>query len=219
MQSHLKMSSAKFWFGNFLQITNSCYSTLGHVAKIFFHPMFACIIPLLHNGLEALIMPIECTTLAVCGSYLSMHDCTYCVCSVLPGMVSYPQYLPPHQSESVDNEGWRLCLCYWIIHGLSAGLSWLTRRCWSVNMSPGSWGRGVWDRGWAWQWHVVNQEHCLVARTVCPLTHWGREKWPTFPRRHFQMYFLQRKCFNFRFKFHWNLFLRVQLTIFQHWFG
>ena len=28
------------------------------------------------------------------------------------------------------------------------------------------------------------------------LTHWGREKWPTFPRRHFQMYFLHWKCLN-----------------------
>ena len=26
------------------------------------------------------------------------------------------------------------------------------------------------------------------------------------------------KCFAFWSKFHWNLFLRIQLTIFQHWF-
>ena len=29
------------------------------------------------------------------------------------------------------------------------------------------------------------------------LTHWGRDKWPTFSRRHFQMHFLEWKCINF----------------------
>ena len=28
------------------------------------------------------------------------------------------------------------------------------------------------------------------------LTHWGREQWTPFSRRHFQMHFLQRKCMN-----------------------
>ena len=29
------------------------------------------------------------------------------------------------------------------------------------------------------------------------LTHWGRDKCPTFSRRHFQMHFLEWKCINF----------------------
>ena len=33
------------------------------------------------------------------------------------------------------------------------------------------------------------------------LSHWGRDKWPPFPRRHFQMDFLEWKCMNFD----WNL--------------
>ena len=28
------------------------------------------------------------------------------------------------------------------------------------------------------------------------LTHWGRDKWPPFRRRHFQAHFLERKCQN-----------------------
>ena len=33
------------------------------------------------------------------------------------------------------------------------------------------------------------------------LTHWGREIWPTFPRRHFEMHFLEWKCMNFDYNF------------------
>ena len=32
---------------------------------------------------------------------------------------------------------------------------------------------------------------------VTELTHWGRDKWPPFSRRHFQMHFLEWKCINF----------------------
>ena len=44
-----------------------------------------------------------------------------------------------------------------------------------------------------------------------------RPKWPPFFRRHFQMHFFM-KMHTFRLRFHWSLFPRVQLTIFQHWF-
>ena len=39
-----------------------------------------------------------------------------------------------------------------------------------------------------------------------------------FSRRHFQMHFSRMKMNDVRLKFHWSLFLRFQLTIFQHWF-
>ena len=41
-------------------------------------------------------------------------------------------------------------------------------------------------------------------------------KWPPFRRRHFQMHWM--KSLVFWFEFHWSLFLRVQLTIREHWF-
>ena len=34
----------------------------------------------------------------------------------------------------------------------------------------------------------------------------------------FKRIFLNKKLYKLRLRFHWNLFLRVQLTIFQHWF-
>ena len=40
-------------------------------------------------------------------------------------------------------------------------------------------------------------------------------KWPPFRRRHFKHIFVNVRIL---FNFHWNLFLRVQLTILQHWF-
>ena len=40
-------------------------------------------------------------------------------------------------------------------------------------------------------------------------------KWPPISWRHFQMHFLDRKCYNSDEKFTDILFLRVQLTIFQ----
>ena len=33
------------------------------------------------------------------------------------------------------------------------------------------------------------------------LTHWGRDKWPPFRRRHLQAHFLERKCPNFNYNF------------------
>ena len=53
----------------------------------------------------------------------------------------------------------------------------------------------------------------------CPslnvLTHWGRDKMAAISQT---THFLKKKISEFRLKFHWSLFLRVQLTIFHHWF-
>ena len=46
-----------------------------------------------------------------------------------------------------------------------------------------------------------------------PLTHWGWVKWPPFSNT-----FSWTKMYEFQIRFHWSLFLRVKLTIFQHWF-
>ena len=43
-------------------------------------------------------------------------------------------------------------------------------------------------------------------------------KCPPFRREHIQMHFTERKCMDFVNFFHWGLFLRIQLTIFWHWF-
>ena len=50
------------------------------------------------------------------------------------------------------------------------------------------------------------------------LTHWGRDKMDAISQTTFSSAFSWMKMFELRLKFHWSLFLRVQLTIFQHWF-
>ena len=59
------------------------------------------------------------------------------------------------------------------------------------------------------QWHIVPHHW---------LTHWGRDKMVAIFQTTFSNAFSWMKMFKFRLKFHWSLFPRVQLTIFQHWF-
>ena len=50
------------------------------------------------------------------------------------------------------------------------------------------------------------------------LTHWGRDKMAAISQTTFSNVFSWMKMYELRLKFHWSLFLRVQLTILQHWF-
>ena len=50
------------------------------------------------------------------------------------------------------------------------------------------------------------------------LTHWGRNKMADIFQTTFSNAFSWMKMYEFRLRFHWNLFLRFELTIFQHWF-
>ena len=50
------------------------------------------------------------------------------------------------------------------------------------------------------------------------LTHWGRDKIDAPSQMTFSYAFSWMKMNEFRLGFHWSLFLRFELTIFQHWF-
>ena len=50
------------------------------------------------------------------------------------------------------------------------------------------------------------------------LTHWGRDKMAAIFQTTFSNAISWMKMFEFRLKFYWSLFLKVQLIIFQHWF-
>ena len=50
------------------------------------------------------------------------------------------------------------------------------------------------------------------------LTNWGRDKMDNISQTTFSNAFSWMKTNAFRLRSHWSLFLRVQLTIFQHWF-
>ena len=56
--------------------------------------------------------------------------------------------------------------------------------------------------------------HCILEA----LTHWGRDEINNISQMTFSNVFSSLKMFEFRLKFHWSLFPRVQSTIFQHWF-
>ena len=51
------------------------------------------------------------------------------------------------------------------------------------------------------------------------LTHWGRDKKAAIFQTTFSTAFSWMKMLKSWLKFHWYLFLSVQSTIFQHWFG
>ena len=50
------------------------------------------------------------------------------------------------------------------------------------------------------------------------LTHWGRDKMDVISQTTFSSTFSWMKMFEFRLKVDWSLFLRVELTLLQHWF-
>ena len=50
------------------------------------------------------------------------------------------------------------------------------------------------------------------------LTHWGWDQIDAMSQTTFSNEFSWMKMYEYRLKFHWSLFLRVQLTISQHWF-
>ena len=51
-----------------------------------------------------------------------------------------------------------------------------------------------------------------------PLTHWGRDKMDAISQTTFSNGLSWMKMYEYKLAFHWSLFLRVQLTIVQHWF-
>ena len=57
-----------------------------------------------------------------------------------------------------------------------------------------------------------------IELVIHSLTHWGRDKMDVISQTTCSSAFSWMKILEFRLKFHWSLFLRVQLTIFQHWF-
>ena len=58
----------------------------------------------------------------------------------------------------------------------------------------------------------------LLFINIFQLTHWGRDKMAAISQTTRSNPFSWMKIFEFRLRFYWSLFLRVQLTIFQHCF-
>ena len=59
---------------------------------------------------------------------------------------------------------------------------------------------------------------CIIDMWPLFLIHWSRDKMAAISQTTHSNVFSWTKKVEFCLKFHWSLFLRVQLTIFQHWF-
>ena len=66
--------------------------------------------------------------------------------------------------------------------------------------------------------HIVHIPLHISYHNHQTLTHWGRDKMDAIFQTTFSKGFSWMKMNEFRLRFHWNLFLRFELTIFQHWF-
>ena len=91
---------------------------------------------------------------------------------------------------------------------------------WWVNIvlpQPTRW-QGESDESKHWQvWKNAISFHILMWSSKW-LTHWGRDKMAAIFQTTFSNTFSWMKIYEFRLRFHKILFLRLQLTIFQHCF-
>ena len=65
--------------------------------------------------------------------------------------------------------------------------------------------------------HMIGPSPVKSASRIL-LTHWGQDKMAAVSQTTLSNAFSWMKMLEFRLKFHWSLFLRVQLTISNHWF-
>ena len=102
-----------------------------------------------------------------------------------------------------------LQVCHWPCKVIHCCLPWL-------KIQP------LWSWDWDIPWELGQYSGCWsVGELIGPweiLTHWGRNKMAAFSQTTLSNAFSWMKILEFRLKIHWNLFLRVLLTIFQHWF-
>ena len=95
-----------------------------------------------------------------------------------------------------------------------------TRKChWSIYHTSSKWRWSIYctsrkRRGTLRVIHKVEQNSPIVRKA---LTHRGWDKMAAISQMTFSNVFSWIKMFEFRLRFHWSLFLRVQLTIFQLW--
>ena len=157
-----------------------------------------------------------------------------------PVTLSFDVYFDLRPNERLSKQSWG-----WWFETLSSPL-WRHRNARTAASAGMTRGMPVWIRGDTWwrsaqvlnkcSWKVSLLRVSATRKGVCVymclqlfirhtqyyhasvLTHWGRDKMATIFQTTLLNAFSWMKMYQFRFRFHWDLFLRVQLTIFQHWF-
>ena len=66
---------------------------------------------------------------------------------------------------------------------------------------------------------IIFTKHPMNHTCRFHLIHWGRGKIAAIFQTTFSNAYSWPQMYEFRVRFRWSLFLRVQLTIFQHWFS
>ena len=69
-----------------------------------------------------------------------------------------------------------------------------------------------------WPTVSIEVEFMLDIWCMMTLTHWGRHQIDAISQTTFSNAFPRIKMNEIRLGFHWSLFLKFELTIFQHWF-
>ena len=88
-------------------------------------------------------------------------------------------------------------------------------QCWPRFLSLYGVTRPQWVKCWAICRQGDDQDQSLV---YTGLALQGPDKMAAIPQTTFSNAFSCMKIYKFQLRFHWRLFPRVQLTIFQHWF-
>ena len=79
--------------------------------------------------------------------------------------------------------------------------------------------RKILNCGWKnCQWNALQIISNFQYILLTVLTHWGLDEIDAILQTTFSNAFSWMKMYEFRLRFHWNLFPGIQLTIFQHWF-
>ena len=80
-------------------------------------------------------------------------------------------------------------------------------------LDPGS----NWRQYYKWYSKIILGNEHTLHKAVLLLTHWGLDKMAAIFQATFINAFSWMKMYESRLRFHWSLFLWVQLTIFQNW--
>ena len=128
---------------------------------------------------------------------LSRHQCVKVICTKTK--VVMPSFFKIFAIWSYS-ANWELSWCQLCHHGLGA-----------TSDKKMAW----WQLGFYLVSLKLKKPKCS---TIVQLTYWGRDKMAAIFQTTFLNAFSCKKMFEFWLKFHWRLFPRVQLTIFQHWF-
>ena len=92
-------------------------------------------------------------------------------------------------------------------------------KIWKWNMEGMKWENKIDHNGKLECGQVARCVYPLIFESITyQLTHWGRDKMVDIFQTTFSNGFSWMNLHELRLKFHWSLFLAVQLTIYQHWF-